>query len=57
MGVELPGHGSLFIRHRQLWMWGCLSMNAEFASSGPPFCLEEETPEQNHQDRGAHQKP
>lgn len=32
-------------------------MNAEFASSSPPFCLEEETPEQNHQDRGAHQKP
>lgn len=24
----------------------------EFASSSPPFCLEDETPKQNHQDRG-----
>lgn len=27
MGVELQGHGNLFIWHGQIWKWGYLSLN------------------------------
>jgi hypothetical protein len=51
-GVELQGHGNLFIWHGQIWKWEYLSPNKELSLSlslsslfpAPflPFCLENE---------------
>jgi hypothetical protein len=38
-GVELQGHGNLFIWHGQIWKWEYLSPNKELSLSLPSFLL------------------